>query len=160
MRVTIRKLEDGAGKLCKVLLPIKQEYYLGSGKLTAICTLSSFDLLDMISRSSLMDRVLIAGRLLSENKGIDAIISFTVNHPELNRIILCGKEVKGHRAGQALLALARNGVDTSGRIIGATGPNPILTRSAKDVEIFRRQVQIIDLIWTVDIDKIATLLVA
>ena len=159
MRVTIRKLEDGAGKLCKVLLPIKQEYYLGSGKLTAICTLSSFDLLGMISRSSLMDRVLIAGRLLSENKGIDAIISFTVNHPELNRIILCGKEVKGHRAGQALLALARNGVDTSGRIIGATGPNPILTRSAKDVEIFRRQVQIIDLIWTVDIDKIATLLV-
>jgi tetrahydromethanopterin S-methyltransferase subunit A len=160
MRVTIRKLEDGAGKLCKVLLPIKQEYYLGSGKLTAICTLSSFDLLGMISRSYLMDKVLIAGRLLSENKGIDAIISFTVNHPELNRIILCGKEVKGHRAGQALLSLARNGVDTSGRIIGATGPNPILTRSAKDVEIFRRQVQIIDLIWTVDIDKIAMLLVA
>lgn len=160
MRVTIRKLEDGAGKLCKVLLPIKQEYYLGSGKLTAICTLSSFDLLGMISSSSLMDRVLIAGRLLSENKGIDAIISFTVNHPELNRIILCGKEVKGHRAGQALLSLARNGVDTSGRIIGATGPNPILTRSAKDVEIFRRQVQIIDLIWTVDMDKIAQLLVA
>jgi tetrahydromethanopterin S-methyltransferase subunit A len=160
MRATIRKIEDGAGKLCKVLLPIKQEYYLGSGKLTAICTLSSFDLLGMISRSSLMDKVLIVGRLLSENKGIDAIISFTVNHPELNRIILCGKEVKGHRAGQALLSLARNGVDTSGRIIGATGSNPILTRSAKDVEIFRRQVQIIDLIWTVDIDKIATLLVA
>lgn len=160
MRVTIRKLEDGAGKLCKVLLPIKQEYYLGSGKLTAICTLSSFDLLGMISRSSLMDRVLIAGRLLSENKGIDAIISFTVNHPELNRIILCGKEVKGHRAGQALLALARNGVDASGRIISATGPNPILNQSAKDVEIFRRQVQIIDLIWTVDMDKIAQLLVA
>lgn len=160
MRVTINKLEDGAGKLCKVLLPIKQEYYLGSGKLTAICTLSSFELLGTISRSSLMDKVLIAGRLLSENKGIDAIISFTVNHPELNRIILCGKEVKGHRAGQALLALARNGVDTSSRIIGATGPNPIITRSAKDVEIFRRQVQIIDLIWTVDIDKIAQLLVA
>jgi tetrahydromethanopterin S-methyltransferase subunit A len=159
MRIIIRKLEDGAGKLCKVLLPIKQEYYLGSGKLTAICTLSSFDLLSMISRSSLMDKVLIAGRLLSENKGIDAIIGFTVNHPELNRIILCGKEVKGHRAGQALLALARNGVDTSGRIIGATGPNPIITRSANDVEIFRRQVQIIDLIWTVDIDRIAQMLV-
>jgi tetrahydromethanopterin S-methyltransferase subunit A len=160
MRVTIRKLEDGAGKLCKVLLPIKQEYYLGSGKLTAICTLSSFDLLGIISESSLMNKVLIAGRLLSENKGIDAIIGFTVNHPDLIRIILCGREVKGHRAGQALLALARNGVDASGRIIGATGPNPIITRSSKDVEIFRRQVQIIDLIWTVDIDRIAQLLVA
>jgi tetrahydromethanopterin S-methyltransferase subunit A len=160
MRRIIEKIEYGAGKLCKVLLPIKQEYYLGSGKALAICTLSSFDLLEMVSRSSLMDKVLIAGRLLSENKGIDAIIGFTMNHPKLNRILLCGKEVKGHRAGQALLALARNGVDTSNRIIDADGPNPIITRYAQDVDIFRRQVQVIDSIGTVDIDRIAQLLVS
>ena len=159
MRLKIKKLEDGAGKLCKILLPIKQEYYIGSGKAVAICTLSSFDLLEMIYRSSLMDKVLIAGRLLSENKGIDVMIGFTINHPELKRIILCGREVKGHRAGQALLALARNGVDSSGRIIGAAGPNPIITLCAQDVYTFRRQVQIIDLIETVDIGKIAHLLV-
>ena len=103
---------------------------------------------------------MIAGRLLSENKGIDVMIDFSINHPELNRIILCGKEVKGHRAGQALLALARNGVDTSNRIIGAAGPNPIITRSMQDVEIFRHQVQVIDSIGTVDIDTIAQLLVS
>ncbi len=160
MRLTIKKLEDGAGQLCKALLPIKHEYYLGSGKVAAICTLSSFDLLEIICRSSLMDMVLIAGRLLSENKGIDAIIGFTINHPELNRILLCGKEVKGHRAGQALSALARNGVSTSGRIIGAVGPNPIITRCAQDVDIFRRQVQVIDSIGTVVIDRIAQLLVS
>ena len=160
MRGVIKIIEDEAGKLCKALLPIKQEYYLGSGKAAAICTLSSFDLLEMLSRSSIMDKVLIAGRLLSENKGIDAMIDFTMNHPELNRIILCGKEVKGHRAGQALLALARNGVDTSNRIIGAAGPNPIITRSMQDVEIFRHQVRIMDLIGTVDINRIAQLLVA
>ncbi|HEX2169546.1 MAG TPA: hypothetical protein VHF65_04535, partial [Nitrososphaera sp.] len=151
---------DGAGKLCKALLPIKQQYYLGSGKSAAICTLSSFDLLEMLSRSSLMDKVLIAGRLLSENKGIDAIIGFTINHPELNRILLCGKEVKGHRAGQALLSLSRNGVDTSNRIIGADGPHPIITRCAQDVDIFRRQIQVIDSVGTVDIDRIAKLLVS
>jgi tetrahydromethanopterin S-methyltransferase subunit A len=160
MRDVIKILEDEAGKLCKALLPIKQEYYLGSGKAAAICTLSSFDLLDMLSRSSIMDKVLIAGRLLSENKGIDAIIGFTINHPELNRILLCGKEVKGHRAGQALLALARNGVDTSNRIIGADGPNPIITRCAQDVDIFRRQVQVTDSIGIVDMDRIAQLLVS
>jgi tetrahydromethanopterin S-methyltransferase subunit A len=160
MRLVIKKLEDGAGKLCKALLPIKQEYYLGSGKAAALCTLSSFDLLEMLSRSSVMDKVMIAGRLLSENKGIDVMIDFSINHPELNRIILCGKEVKGHRAGQALLALARNGVDTSNRIIGAAGPNPIITRSMQDVEIFRHQVQVIDSIGTVDIDRIAQLLVS
>ncbi len=159
MRLLIKKLENGAGKLCKVLLPIKQQYYLGSGKVSAICTLSSLDLLEMISRSYIMNRVLIAGRLLSENKGIDAMIDFTINHPELRQIILCGKEVRGHRAGQALLALAHNGVNPSGRIIGAAGPNPIITRRVQEVEIFRRQVQIIDLIGTVDIDRIAKFLV-
>ena len=146
--------------LCKVLLPVKQEYYLGTGKASAICTLSSFELLEIISRSFLMNRVLIAGRLLSENKGIDAIIGFTISHPELSRIILCGKEVRGHRAGQALLALGHNGIDASGRIIGATGPNPIVTRRQDDVEMFRRQVQLIDLIGTVNIDVITEFLIA
>jgi tetrahydromethanopterin S-methyltransferase subunit A len=156
----MKRLEEGAGKICKALVPIKHEYYLGSGKAVAICTLSSIDLLEMISRSYLMNNVLIAGRLLSENKGIDAMIAFTIKHPELKRILICGKEVKGHRAGQALLALASNGMDLSGRIIGAASPNPIVTLCAQVVDTFRRQVQIIDLIGTVDIGRIAQVLVA
>jgi tetrahydromethanopterin S-methyltransferase subunit A len=160
MMLIMKRIENGAGKLCKALLPIKQEYYLGAGKAVALCTLSSIDLLETISRSSLMNKVLIAGRLLSENKGIEAMIAFTVKHPELKRILVCGKEIKGHKAGQALLALASNGVDSSGRIIGAAGPNPIVTLCAQDVDLFRRQVQIIDLIGTVDIGKIAQVLIA
>ena len=156
----MKRLEGGVGKMCKALVPIKHEYYLGSGKAVAICTLSSIDLLEMISRSYLMNKVLIAGRLLSENKGIDAMIAFTIKHPELRRILICGKEVKGHRAGQALLALASNGMDLSGKIIGAASPNPIVTLSAQEVDTFRRQVQIIDLIGTVDIGRIARVLVA
>ncbi len=159
MRSIRKKLEDGAGILCKALLPIKQEYYFGSGKFDAICTLSSTDLLESISTSSLMEKVLIAGRLLSENKGIDAIINFAMNRPELRRIIACGKEVKGHRAGQALIALARNGVNLQGRIIGASGPNPVITQPQGNVEIFRNQVQIIDLIGKVDFMEISRILV-
>jgi tetrahydromethanopterin S-methyltransferase subunit A len=143
--LVMKRLEEGAGKICKALVPIKHEYYLGSGKAVAICTLSSIDLLEMISRLYLMNKVLIAGRLLSENKGIDAMIAFTIKHPELSRMLICGKEVKGHRAGQALLALASNGMDLSGRIIGAASPNPIVTLCAEEVDTFRRQVQIIDL---------------
>ena len=156
----MKRLEEVAGKICKALVPIKHEYYLGSGKAVAICTLSSIDLLEMISRSYLMNNVVIAGRLLSENKGIDAMIAFTIKHPELKRILICGKEVKGHRAGQALLALASNGMDLSGRIIGAASPSPIVTLCAQEVDTFRRQVQIIDLIGTVDIGRIAQVLVA
>jgi tetrahydromethanopterin S-methyltransferase subunit A len=94
----------------------------------------------------MISEIVIAGRLLSENKGIDAIINFTLEHPDLRRIIVCGKEVKGHRAGQALLALARNGIDLPGRIIGAAGPYPILESPAQDVDAFRRQVEILDMI--------------
>jgi tetrahydromethanopterin S-methyltransferase subunit A len=155
----MKRLDNAAGRLCKALLPIKHEYYLGAGKAVAICTLSSIDLLQTISKSDLINRILIAGRLLSENKGIDAIIAFTMKHPNLKRIIVCGKEVRGHRAGQALLALASNGMDSSGRIIGAVGPSPIVTLPQQDVDIFRHQVEINDMIGTVDIGKIAQALV-
>jgi tetrahydromethanopterin S-methyltransferase subunit A len=160
MMLVKKSLHDAAGKLCKALLPIKYGYFLGGGKALAICTLSSIHLLEKISRSEMMSELVIAGRLLSENKGIDAMIYFTLKHPDLNRMVICGKEVKGHRAGQAVLALARNGMDLSGRIIGAAGPYPILKSPAQDVDAFRRQVEIIDMIGTVDIDKIAGLLVA
>ncbi|MDQ3883560.1 MAG: tetrahydromethanopterin S-methyltransferase subunit A [Thermoproteota archaeon] len=156
----VKRLEKLAGQLCEVLLPIKQEYYLGNGKALAICTLSSIDLLETISRSPLMEELLIAGRLLSENKGIDAIIAFAIKHSELKRILLCGNEVKGHRPGQALLALSNNGVDLTGRIIGAVGRDPIVRSSMQNIEIFRHQVQIIDLIGIVDIGKIAQALVS
>jgi tetrahydromethanopterin S-methyltransferase subunit A len=155
----MKRLDNATGRLCKALLPIKHEYYLGAGKADAVCTLSSIDLLQTIAKSDIMNRILIAGRLLSENKGIDAIIDFTVKHPSLNRIIICGKEVRGHRAGQALLALASNGMDSSGRIIGAVGPNPMVTLPLQDVDIFRHQVEINDMIGTVDIGKIAQALV-
>ena len=38
----------------------------------------------MISESYLMNNVLIAGRLLSENKGIDAMIAFILNIQNLS----------------------------------------------------------------------------
>jgi tetrahydromethanopterin S-methyltransferase subunit A len=155
----MKRLGNAAGRLCKALLPIKHEYYLGAGKAVAICTLSSIDLLQTIGKSDLINRILIVGRLLSENKGIDAIIDFTVKHPNLKQIIVCGKEVRGHRAGQALLALASNGMDSYGRIIGAVGPNPIVTLPLQDVDIFRHQVEINDMVGTVDIGKIAQALV-
>jgi tetrahydromethanopterin S-methyltransferase subunit A len=155
----MKRLDNAVGRLCKALLPIKHEYYLGAGKAVAICTLSSIDLLQTIIKSDLINRILIAGRLLSENNGIDAVIDFTVKHPNLKQIIVCGKEVKGHRAGQALLALASNGIDSSGRIIGAVGPNPIVTLPLQDVDIFRHQIEISDMIGTADIGKIAQALV-
>ena len=149
-----KKFDDAAGKVCEAILPIRHDYYLGKGKDLAICTLSSIGLLEEISKSEIMDRIAIAGRLLSENRGIDSMIRFALEHPDLKRIIVCGKEVRGHRAGQALLALARNGVDDKGRIIGALGPYPTLKSPVEDVFAFRRQVEIKDMIGTTNIEKL------
>jgi tetrahydromethanopterin S-methyltransferase subunit A len=88
------------------------------------------------------------------------MINFTLKHPDLRCIIVSGQEVKGHKAGQALLALARNGVDLFGKIIGAAWPYPTLKSPLYAVDAFTRQVQILDMIGTVNIGKIAGLLVA
>lgn len=157
--MTIRKkFDDAAGKICEAVLPIKHEYYSGKGKELAICTLSSVDLLEQVSKSEIMDKVAIAGRLLSENRGIDAMIKYALEHPALKRIIVCGQEVKGHKSGQALLSLHKNGIDKSGRIVGAVGPYPILKSPPRDIEAFRRQITITDITGTVDIKKVTSLI--
>ena len=150
------KLESAAGRLCEVLLPIKHEYHIGRGKSVAICTLSSMDLLETIAwNTDMMSRILVVGRLLSENKGISTLIRFTINYPDLRYIVVCGKEVKGHKTGQALLSLHKNGVNTDdSRIIGAIGPYPFLTCSQTEIELFRRQTKIYDLIWSEDLEVI------
>lgn len=152
-----KKFDDMAGRICEAAIPVRHEYYIGRGVKTAICTLSSINLLEKISASEVMDRVAIAGRLLSENKGIDAMIKFVVEHPELEHIVVCGKEVKGHKAGQALMSLYKNGVGAGGRIVGAEGPYPILKAPLKSIDTFRRQVRISDMTGLVDFEKIKSL---
>jgi tetrahydromethanopterin S-methyltransferase subunit A len=103
------------------------------------------DLLKQISINfEIMDRILVAGRLLSENKGIDQIVQFVTGHPEIRHIILCGNEVKGHMAGEALLALHKNGVDKFSKIVGASGPYPVLKSREKDIEIFRERIRLVN----------------
>jgi tetrahydromethanopterin S-methyltransferase subunit A len=143
------------GEICKVLLPIHEETFFGdSNSSVAICTLSSISLLKTIAKSEILPKVAIAGRLFSENDGIDTMIKFVNSNKNIKTIILCGKDVWGHKAGHALLSLYRNGIDPNGKIIGSISPHPILHTSLKDVEQFRNQVHIVNLIGTLDIAKI------
>jgi len=41
----------------------------------------------------ILNKISIAGLLLSENKGLDSIIKYVNNNPQVNIIIVCGKEV-------------------------------------------------------------------
>ena len=149
------KLENVAGRLCKVLIPIKHEYYIGGGKSVAICTLSSMALFQTIAKTDdIMSRILIVGRLLSENKGLDTLVRFTLKQSELLYLVVCGKDVRGHQSGQALLSLHRNGITRDGKIIGANSPHPFLTCLQEDIESFRKQIMIYDLIGCEDLETV------
>jgi tetrahydromethanopterin S-methyltransferase subunit A len=149
------KINNILGICCYHLLPIKQEYHIGKGKLIGICTLSSLDLLKEIKNNQeIMDNISIVGRLLSENKGIDQIIKYTTNNKSLKYLLLCGEEVKGHLSGQTLIALKNNGIDQNKRVINAVAPYPFLACSNDEIEYFRHHINIINKIGLKDIYKI------
>ncbi len=148
-------IEEIAGDLCKILLPIEDQLYLGNPNSTvAVCTLSSMRLLKEIANSSLMNTINIAGRLLSENKGIDHLIRYIISNKKIQTIILCGKDTIGHRPGHSLLCLHNNGLDQNNRIIDSSSPNPILSLTEQEVSRFQKQVKIINKIGETDISNL------
>src|SRR3989338_9029851 len=125
------------GELCKVILPIHEESYIGnSDSSIAICTLS------------------IVGRLLSENKGIDSIIKYVNQNKKIKTIIICGKEVLGHKAGHSLLELHKNGIDNYGKIINSTSPDPFLTVTKSEINYFQNEINLVNIINETNFDTI------
>jgi len=148
-----------AGEVCKKIFPIPEEKFAGNHTSSvAICTLSSIDLLKEISQSGVMEKIAIAGRLLSENRGIDELVRFVNQHPGLDTIIVCGKEVIGHRTGHALFCLHKFGTDQNNRIINSTSPDPVLSVSKKEITQFQNQVKLIDKIGETHLPNIIPLI--
>lgn len=146
-----------SGVVSGVWPPLPGEYtVLGDGPRApvAISTLGSEPLADEISAARPFG-VAIVGKTETENIGIDKLVGNTVSNPSLRFLVLAGQEPEGHRTGQTLLALAANGVDERMRIIGAEGRRPLLRNTTpEEVERFRQQVEIIDMIGTFDVDVI------
>jgi tetrahydromethanopterin S-methyltransferase subunit A len=149
-------IEEIAGEICKIILPIEEEVFFGdSDSNIAVCTLSSMNLLRDISKSSMIKNIAIAGRLLSENKGIDSLVQSVISNKKIDTIILCGNDVWGHKSGDSLICLHKNGIDENHRIIGSSSPHPILTITKKQVLEFQDQVKIINKIGETSISKLA-----
>lgn len=148
-------IEDIVGQLCKILLPIEDKLYFGNQNSTlVVCTLSSMKLLKEIAGSSLMNKINVTGRLLSENKGIDLLVRYIISNEKIRTIILCGKDTAGHKPGHSLLCLYQNGIDQNVRIIGSKSPNPILSLTKEEVLRFQKQIKIIDKIGETNISKL------
>ncbi len=138
-------IEQIAGDLCKILLPIEEKIFFGNPQSSiAICTLSSIKLLKEIANSSLMNEIGIVGRLLSENKGIDSLVKYVIANPRISVMILCGGDTAGHRPGHSLLCLHKNGIDENAKIIGSQSPYPIVSLTEQEVSRFQHQIKMID----------------
>ena len=143
----MNKLSDAIGKLCAVLLPIPEEFYIGNTNSSiCICTLSSIKLLKELKNSEIIENVAIAGRLFTENKGIDSIIKYVNQNKKIKTIIVCGKEVWGHKSGHSLFQLHEFGVDKNNRIVNSTSPEPILTISNLQIQYFQKEITLVNLI--------------
>jgi len=136
------------------LYPIPTSTFNGNGDSIAVCTLSSINLLKKISKDNIMEKVVIAGRLFSENKGIDSLVAFCATSLSLKYLLICGRDTKGHYPGDALINLMVNGVDARGRIVNTIAPHPYLTLDTGLIDKFRSRIELIDMRDCYDLDEI------
>ncbi|MEW5759236.1 MAG: tetrahydromethanopterin S-methyltransferase subunit A [Candidatus Thermoplasmatota archaeon] len=104
-----------------------------------------------------LDKVAIYGEMKTENLGIERVIANVISNPKVRFLIVCGKEIRGHYAGNSLVSLHKFGVDERNRIVNAKGAIPYIENISKEaIERFRAQVELIDMIGNEEIEKIVS----
>jgi tetrahydromethanopterin S-methyltransferase subunit A len=87
----------------------------------------------------------LSGTVQTENIGFEKIVCNIVANPNIRYLILGGPESEGHLTGEALKALAANGVDEKKRILGTNAPHPFLFNLPLEfIERFRKQLTLVD----------------
>jgi tetrahydromethanopterin S-methyltransferase subunit A len=132
---------------------IAGEYVVGDPDApVSVCTLTSEKMVEPMAQVA---GVAIAGQVFTANLGIERIVTNVTANPSIRFLLLCGKDSKIFRSGQSLAALADNGVDTQGRIVGAAGYEPVLPElSTPLIEQFREQIELVDRIGDDDIEAL------
>ncbi len=123
----------------------------------AVCViLNTFDFkipneLEELVMTALDAGAALAGLLQTENIGIEKMVCNVVANPNIRYLVVCGEESPGHLVGDAVVALAKNGVNEKKNIIGAKAPTPYLYNLPLEViERFRQQISVLDLVDCMD----------
>src|SRR5512136_284990 len=92
----------------------------------------------------------ICGSCKTENLGLEKVIANIISNPNIRFILLCGTEVKGHLAGQTMVALHKNGLK-EGRVVGAEGPIPFIENLADDaIKRYQEQCELVNIMESED----------
>lgn len=111
--------------------------------------------IEVLVKTGVESGAALSGTLQTENIGLEKLICNIVANPNIRYLVLAGPESPGHFTGEALIALFKNGIDQKKRIIGTKSPAPYLFNiPAQDVERFREQVTLVNLLNEGDSDVI------
>ncbi|MBU0762234.1 MAG: tetrahydromethanopterin S-methyltransferase subunit A [Candidatus Altiarchaeota archaeon] len=101
------------------------------------------------------DKIALYGNMKTENLGVEKVVANVVSNPNIRFLIVCGSEVRGHRSGDSILNLHRNGVDSNRKVIGARSAIPYIENLPSEaIERFQKQVEAVDLVGETDLNKI------
>jgi len=139
--------------------PVPGEYFVLCEHKTAhvaVSTLASIVLAEELARLAPRDLCMV-GKTETENIGIEKVIQNTITNPSIHYLIVAGKDPEGHRSGATLLSLCEGGVDRALRVIGSPGRRPVLKNvTPEEVEAFRSQVTLVDMIGCEDAAEVVT----
>jgi tetrahydromethanopterin S-methyltransferase subunit A len=118
----------------------------------AVCALASRSLLPHLAGRH---EIAIAGRVYTENVGVERMIKNLAANPTIRALILCGRE-SPHRSGQTVLSLHEHGLDAGRRVRGPAGPEPLMANlTDQELSWFRTAVRVVDMIGERDPERIA-----
>ncbi len=121
----------------------------------AVCTLSSFELLEQLAQAPIAKRLAIIGPLETENVGLERMLMTLLERPRIRWLILCGDEHRGRRPAQALASLMEHGIAPDGTILGARSKLARLsTLGQEQVAAVQRQLRVRDLTGIHDLAQI------
>lgn len=137
--------------------PVVGEYFVGKKSASvAVSTLASVHLAEDLARRQ-PHGLAIVGKTETENIGIDKVIKNIITNPSIQYLLIVGNDPSGHESGKTLLCLSQSGVDAERHVIGAPGKRPVLRNVSKvEIETFRKQVQVINMIGCHDALEICT----
>lgn len=101
--------------------------------------------LERLVRTGIESGAAISGTVQTANIGIEKIVSNIVANPNIRYLVLGGPETEGHRTGDAIKALFKNGVDNKNQIAGTDALTASLYNISKEViDRFRDQVTLVN----------------
>ena len=96
----------------------------------------------------------LCGSCKTENLGLEKVIANIIANPNIRFMLCCGTEVKGHLAGQTMIALHKGGVK-EGRVVGAEGAIPFIENlNDEHIKRFQEQIECVNIMESEDLNAI------